>query len=60
MVGAFAGSGDPPRPLAGLTGEGASSAIGQTKFLRLSSLAELVEKLRFPGRPVMLDFYADW
>ena len=30
------------------------------KFERVNSVAELNEKLRAPGRPVMLDFYADW
>jgi thioredoxin:protein disulfide reductase len=27
---------------------------------RVASLNELHEKLKAPGRPVMLDFYADW
>jgi len=35
-------------------------SMPQTKFLRVASIAELEEKLRSPGRPVMLDFYADW
>jgi thiol:disulfide interchange protein DsbD len=30
------------------------------KFERIVSVAELNEKLRTPGKPVMLDFYADW
>ena len=59
VVGALTGGRDPLRPLAGLEGEAASSTE-QTKFLRVSSNAELDEKLRAPGRPVMLDFYADW
>jgi len=29
-------------------------------FQRINSVAELNEKLRAPGKPVMLDFYADW
>ena len=29
-------------------------------FQRVSSIAELDEKLRAPGKPVLLDFYADW
>ena len=29
-------------------------------FVRVASIAELDEKLKSPGRPVMLDFYADW
>lgn len=33
---------------------------GATDFVRVDSVAELEAKLRNPGRPVMLDFYADW
>jgi thiol:disulfide interchange protein DsbD len=33
---------------------------GNTDFVRVQSVAELDEKLRAPGKPVMLDFYADW
>jgi thiol:disulfide interchange protein DsbD len=33
---------------------------GSTDFVRVDSSAELDAKLRAPGRPVMLDFYADW
>ncbi len=29
-------------------------------FQRINSVAELNEKLRSPGKPVLLDFYADW
>jgi thiol:disulfide interchange protein DsbD len=29
-------------------------------FTRVASLAELDDKLSAPGKPVMLDFYADW
>ena len=60
VVGAFTGSRDPLRPLAGLAGEGSSWSATPAKFQRLSSVAELDEKLRSPGRPVLLDFYADW
>ncbi|MGH8764535.1 MAG: protein-disulfide reductase DsbD, partial [Burkholderiales bacterium] len=35
----------------------AGSAAG---FERIHSVAELEQKLESPGRPVMLDFYADW
>jgi thiol:disulfide interchange protein DsbD len=31
-----------------------------TQFARVNSSAQLDEKLRAPGKPVMLDFYADW
>jgi len=33
---------------------------GGTEFIRVASIAELDEKLKSPGKPVMLDFYADW
>jgi thiol:disulfide interchange protein DsbD len=36
------------------------SAKGETKFVRVDSVAELDAKLASPGKPVMLDFYADW
>ncbi len=29
-------------------------------FARVNTIAELDEKLRSPGKPVLLDFYADW
>jgi thiol:disulfide interchange protein DsbD len=58
LVGALAGSRDPLRPLAGLVAGGTAAA--HTPFQRVSSLDELQAKLRAPGRPVMLDFYADW
>jgi thiol:disulfide interchange protein DsbD len=32
----------------------------ETQFVRVASIAELDAKLAAPGRPVMLDFYADW
>jgi len=35
-------------------------AGGSTEFMRVASIAELEEKLKSPGKPVMLDFYADW
>ena len=36
------------------------SGKGETKFTRIESGAELDAKLAAPGKPVMLDFYADW
>ena len=60
VVGAVTGSRDPLRPLAGLAGEGTSWSAAPPKFQCVLSIAELDEKLRSPGRPVMLDFYADW
>jgi thiol:disulfide interchange protein DsbD len=37
-------------------GNGAS----RTAWTRVASVAELDQRLSSPGRPVMLDFYADW
>jgi thiol:disulfide interchange protein DsbD len=33
---------------------------GGAGFVRIQSAAELEQKLQAPGKPVMLDFYADW
>ena len=59
LVGVLAGSRDPLRPLAGLA---TPSAPAETaiRWVRVNSLTELDDTLRSAGRPVMLDFYADW
>jgi thiol:disulfide interchange protein DsbD len=59
LVGAFTGSRDPLRPLAGLSSS-SPRAQAPLPWIRVGSLAELEGKLKTPGRPVMLDFYADW
>ena len=59
LVGAFTGSRDPLRPLAGLT-ESTPRSGAPLPWVRVASLAELEGKLKGPGKPVMLDFYADW
>jgi thiol:disulfide interchange protein DsbD len=59
VVGALTGSRDPLRPLAGLV-SGGQVAAGAVQWIRVGSVTELGEKLRAPGKPVMLDFYADW
>ncbi|OGA71783.1 MAG: thiol:disulfide interchange protein [Betaproteobacteria bacterium RIFCSPLOWO2_12_FULL_65_14] len=59
LVGALSGSRDVLRPLAGLT-QGSVPAAAAVPWVRVASVAELNEKLRAPGKPVMLDFYADW
>ena len=58
VVGALSGSRDPLRPLAGLSG--GAPAQAPVSWQRVASLQELQERLKAPGRPVMLDFYADW
>ena len=58
LVGMLAGSRDPLRPLAAIGGSAAP--VQPLAWNRVASLGDLEEKLRAPGRPVMLDFYADW
>jgi len=58
-IGALAGSRDLLRPLAGISGGGERGAQA-ARFTRVANLAELETKLQNPGKPVMLDFYADW
>ncbi|MEN9865589.1 MAG: hypothetical protein RL748_1179 [Pseudomonadota bacterium] len=72
LVGAATGGKDPLAPLAhmrsevvrngNLSGEeGVGEVASHTKFQRVKSVAELDSILaQTQGRPVMLDFYADW
>jgi thiol:disulfide interchange protein DsbD len=59
LVGALSGSRDLLQPLGGLT-KSQPLAAQALPWTRVASLSELETKLRSPGRPVMLDFYADW
>jgi len=59
LVGTLAGSRDPLRPLAALAGASAPSAT-PVQWTHVDSITDLEDRLRAPGRPVMLDFYADW
>lgn len=64
LVGALSGGRDVLQPLAGLRGAGASQAEpggSGVQFQRVRSLTELNQRIaQAGGRPVMLDFYADW
>ncbi|MSQ50666.1 MAG: protein-disulfide reductase DsbD [Betaproteobacteria bacterium] len=63
VVGAMAGGRDPLRPLAGLIGDAGDARDGpqgEVRFERIKTIAELDAGLASAGRPVMLDFYADW
>jgi len=66
LVGALSGRTDPLQPLAGLGGvhEGRAPApAAAVAFKRIKSTADLEREIvaaRAAGRPVMLDFYADW
>jgi thiol:disulfide interchange protein DsbD len=58
LVGALSGGRDPLRPLAGLR---SAPAVAPIKFDRINNVAELDMALASAGgKPVMLDFYADW
>jgi thiol:disulfide interchange protein DsbD len=62
LVGALSGARDILRPLAGL-GRVPAEAESATSlpFVRVKSLAELEARIAAAaGKPVMLDFYADW
>jgi len=59
FVGAASGGSDPLQPLEHLHRGGGGSSLA-VKFLPVRNLTELDLALRTAGRPVMLDFYADW
>jgi thiol:disulfide interchange protein DsbD len=59
LVGALSGSRDPLRPLAALADRN-PAVSAPVPWQRVASLEELQERLKAPGKPVMLDFYADW
>jgi thiol:disulfide interchange protein DsbD len=58
FVGVASGARDPLQPLAHLRAGGAEAAA--LPFRNVRSEAELDAALQSAGRPVMLDFYADW
>ncbi len=61
VVGALAGSVDPLQPLAGLRGGGAE--VRELPFRTIKSLTDLDREIAAAdaaGRPLLLDFYADW
>jgi thiol:disulfide interchange protein DsbD len=65
LVGAAGGSSDPTQPLRGMAGGGgvAASVEAKAPFTTIKSLADVqtaVDNASRQGRPVMLDFYADW
>lgn len=63
LVGALAGSRDPLQPLAGLQAGTARPAKTQPAFQRIKTVADLQQALAAAGqagKPLMLDFYADW
>ncbi|MBO9689350.1 MAG: protein-disulfide reductase DsbD [Mitsuaria chitosanitabida] len=69
FIGVAAGGTDTLKPLAGVVGSGGASkgaagagvaSSGELHFRKVKSVAELDEVLRSAGKPVMLDFSADW
>ncbi|WP_175741595.1 protein-disulfide reductase DsbD [Burkholderia ambifaria] len=66
LVGLAAGSNDPVKPLAVLaartvaSGDAPAAAQPGPAFASVRSSGELDTLLKTSGRPVMLDFYADW
>jgi thiol:disulfide interchange protein DsbD len=64
LVGALAGRSDPLQPLAGVVGHAGGGAAEQRLALkRIKSVADFERELaaaQAAGRPLMLDFYADW
>jgi thiol:disulfide interchange protein DsbD len=64
LVGALSGTRDILQPLSGLRvagGGGSAASAEQPRFILVRSLEELYRQLaQAGGRPVMLDFYADW
>jgi thiol:disulfide interchange protein DsbD len=60
-LGALSGASDLLQPLSGLRAVPARAVASETRFQRVRDLAELDRVLGDGrGRPVMLDFYADW
>jgi thiol:disulfide interchange protein DsbD len=60
LAGALSGARDPLRPLAAFARAGADEAAGAPHFTRVRTPDELERVLASAGRPVLLDFYADW
>ncbi len=60
VLGVLAGSRDPLQPLAILRGATAAAPQVDAKFEPVASVEALDARLKDAGRPVLLDFYADW
>lgn len=62
LVGALSGGRNVLQPLERLgMGSGGAGAVSPVRFERVVSVADLENRVRSAnGRPVMLDFYADW
>lgn len=62
VIGAASGAKDLLRPLSQLGGgaHGAAAAAAHPTFSRVRTVQELEARVAAAGKPVMLDFYADW
>ena len=60
LVGAASGGTDPLQPLAPFARQSGGAAAQAVRFEPVRSVAELDAALKTAGRPVVLDFYADW
>ena len=61
VVGAASGATDPLQPLARFSAQnGLDASPGMPRFQSVKSVDELDAVLKSAGKPVMLDFYADW
>ncbi len=67
FIGLASGGRDPGEPLSRLARAGVTEAVGASRsdgaaphFDRVMSVADLDQRLQAAGKPVMLDFYADW
>lgn len=63
LLGVAAGGKDTVQPLRGLAVGGGSGAVAEAAFTRIKTVEDLDRELAKAGalgKPVMLDFYADW
>lgn len=61
LIGAVSGARDPLRPFEALSpGSRPVAEASPLRFERVATLAEIDSRIASAGRPVMLDFYADW
>ena len=60
LIGALAGGRDPLQPLSGMRSPSGTNEVSHLPFSRVATVEALDQRLKTAGKPVMLDFYADW
>jgi thiol:disulfide interchange protein DsbD len=60
FIGAASGGSDPLQPLKHLAHGNGATDQSRLAFRRVASVEQLERELQTAGRPVVLDFYADW